>query len=61
MPLRYYSLAMSSQSEPTNHYAKVFANRRIAAMLMLGFASGLPLALRSVDHTSLINSQESLW
>lgn len=26
-------------------YAQVFANRRIAAMLVLGFASGLPLAL----------------
>ena len=28
-----------------NQYAQVFANRRIAAMLVLGFASGLPLAL----------------
>jgi PAT family beta-lactamase induction signal transducer AmpG len=30
---------------PRNPYLDVFANRRIAAMLLLGFASGLPLAL----------------
>ncbi len=34
-------LAAASNSQ----YAQVFANRRIAAMLVLGFASGLPLAL----------------
>ncbi len=30
---------------PRNPYLDVFVNRRIAAMLLLGFASGLPLAL----------------
>jgi PAT family beta-lactamase induction signal transducer AmpG len=30
---------------PRNAYLQVFASRRIAAMLVLGFASGLPLAL----------------
>ena len=30
---------------PRSPYLDVFANRRIAAMLLLGFASGLPLAL----------------
>lgn len=37
-----------SAAEPVrraNPYLQVFASRRIAAMLMLGFASGLPLAL----------------
>ena len=32
-------------STASSDYAQVFANRRIAAMLALGFASGLPLAL----------------
>ena len=37
--------ASPSAAPPRNAYLQVFANRRIAAMLLLGFASGLPLAL----------------
>ena len=40
--------AMSSPdaaAAPRSAYAQVFASRRIAAMLLLGFSSGLPLAL----------------
>lgn len=37
--------AAVSASRAPSPYAQVFANRRIAAMLVLGFASGLPLAL----------------
>ena len=46
--LRYDSDAMTDvpvTASRGNQYAQVFANRRIAAMLVLGFASGLPLAL----------------
>lgn len=35
----------SSSTVSGSQYAQIFANRRIAAMLVLGFASGLPLAL----------------
>lgn len=37
--------AAPSRRSLTADYLQVFANRRIAAMLLLGFASGLPLAL----------------
>lgn len=37
--------AGASRARPGSPYLDVFANRRSAAMLLLGFASGLPLAL----------------
>ena len=39
------SARISSGTGGLTDYLQVFANRRIAAMLLLGFASGLPLAL----------------
>ena len=36
---------MQSSTEKTNPYLEVFRNRRIAAVLLFGFSSGLPLAL----------------
>ena len=37
--------ARPAPPSPRSPYLQVFASRRIAAMLLLGFASGLPLAL----------------
>jgi hypothetical protein len=39
--------ALTGSSGLLQTYALAFANRRIGAMLLLGFASGLPLALSS--------------
>ena len=48
-PTRCYTRWMSDSPKPApglwQTYGQVFASRRIAAMLLLGFSSGLPLAL----------------
>ena len=48
-PTHCYTQWMSDSPKPApglwQTYGQVFASRRIAAMLLLGFSSGLPLAL----------------